>query len=393
MVTPPAGPIELPAPARAEYDQFRVEFAAWLDEHQAELEPLRTLPEDINEQHRTQSRVQRLLFDHGWLRRGWPEEVGGLGGSKVVRGALAEALTERGYEYPFAMGMIEVLGSAMVAFSPPELGAEMFPRFLAGEEYWAQGFSEPEAGSDLGSLRTRAVDEGDHWRLTGQKIWTTWGQFAQRGVVLARTGEQAQGFAGITALFIDMDSPGVDVRTLRAMNGTDEFCEMFFDDVVVPKSRTMGAVGGGAKFTMAVLESERGVFAWQRQTWLLRRLSDLLRESAVGAHAADRIGEVYATLYGLRLRARDTFRRVVAGELIGPQSSVDKMLLSTAEKGVFDAAFELLADQALLEDGPADRAWRSDYLYARASSIYGGTAEIQRNILAERLLGLPRERA
>lgn len=383
----------LAAPARAELEEFQAEFDAWLDANRDELEPLRQLPEDLDERFVVQRQLQRLLFDAGWLRRGWPADAGGLGGSPVVRGALAEGLTERGFSYPFAMGMIEVLAPAVVRYAPPELAAEMFPKFLSGEETWCQGFSEPEAGSDLGSLRTRAVDEGDHWRVNGQKIWTSWAQFAQRCVLLVRTGEQAEGFRGITALFVDMDSPGLALRPLRAMTGDEEFSELFLDDVLVPKSRTIGQVGGGAAVTMAVLENERGVLAWQRQTWLHRRLTDLVRTEGVGVAGSAGIGEAYAALYALKLRSRDTFRRVVAGETIAQQSSVDKILLSTGEKAVFDVAFELLGDQVLLADGPSWREWRYDHAYARASSIYGGTAEIQRNILAERILGLPRERS
>ena len=378
--------------ARAELERFRDGFGSWLDEHVGELEPLRQLPEGLDELFVVQRNMQRLLHDSGWLRRGWPEQFGGLGGSPVVRGALAETLTERGYSFPFAVGMIEVLAPAVLRFAPAELAERMFPKLLAGQESWCQGFSEPEAGSDLGSLRTRAVDEGEHWRVNGQKIWTSWAQFAQRCVLLVRTGGQEEGFRGITALFVDMDSPGITVRPLRAMSGDAEFSELFFDDVLVPKERTLGSVGAGGAVTMAVLENERGVLAWQRQTWLHRRLLDLVSSDGVGPDAAGRIGEVFAALYGLKLRARSTFRGVVAGTLAGPQSSVDKILLSTGEKALFDAVAELLPEQLLLGDDPIARQWRYDHAYSRASSIYGGTAEIQRTILADRILSLPRER-
>jgi alkylation response protein AidB-like acyl-CoA dehydrogenase len=377
---------------RAELEEFQRGFGRWLDEHREDLEPLRSLPPELDAQFAVQRRLQRQLYDAGWLRRGWPEQIGGLGGSVVVRGALAEGLTRHGYTFPFALGMIEVLAPSVTRFAAPELAAEMFPRFLSGDELWCQGFSEPEAGSDLGSLRTRAVDEGEHWRVNGQKIWTSWAQFAQRCVLLVRTGEQAEGFRGVTALFVDMDSPGITVRPLRAMSGDEEFSELFFDDVLVPKSRTVGAVGAGVAVTMAVLENERGVLAWQRQTWLHQRLRALVAEHRLEQSSAGRIGEVYASLYALKLRSRDTFRAVVAGQVIGPRSSVDKILLSTGEKAVFDAVFELLPDHTLFGDEPGARQWRHEHAYSRASSIYGGTAEVQRNILAERILSLPRER-
>ncbi|HEY1974114.1 MAG TPA: acyl-CoA dehydrogenase family protein [Pseudonocardia sp.] len=383
---------DLSGPDREELTHFQAGFDAWLDEHAAELEPLRQLPEDLDEQFAVQRRLQRQLYDAGWSRYGWPERFGGLGGSTVVRGALAEGLTKRGYTFPFALGMIEVLAPAVTRFASAELAGQMFPLLLSGQELWCQGFSEPEAGSDLGSLRTRAVDEGEHWRVSGQKIWTSWAQYAQRCVLLVRTGEQADGFRGITALFVDMDSPGITVRPLRAMSGDEDFSELFFDDVLVPKSRTIGQVGAGAAVTMAVLENERGVLAWQRQTWLHQRLAALVGSDGLPPGAATRIGEVYAALYALKLRARHTFRSVVAGQPVGPQSSVDKILLSTGEKALFDAVFELLGDRALLGDDPRWRQWRYEHAYSRASSIYGGTAEVQRNILADRILALPRER-
>lgn len=376
---------------RAELDEFRGGFRSWLTEHGDDLEPVRSLPRELDAQFAVQRQFQRRLFDAGWLRRGWPEAAGGLGGSVVARGALAEELTVAGYTFPLAVSMIEVLGPAVLKFGSPELVAEMFPLLLSGEEFWCQGFSEPEAGSDLGSLRTRAVDEGEHWRVSGQKIWTSWAQYAQRCVLLTRTGEQAEGFRGVTALFVDMDSPGVTVRPLRAMSGDEEFSEVFFDDVLVPKSRTIGQVGGGAAVTMCVLENERSVLAWQRQTWLNKRLEDLVAENELSANP--RVGEVFTALYALKLRTRETFRSVVAGQSVGPQSSVDKILLSTGEKALFDAVHDLATDQLLLDDSAAAQQWRYDYAYSRASSIYGGTAEVQRNILAERVLGLPRERA
>jgi alkylation response protein AidB-like acyl-CoA dehydrogenase len=375
---------------RAELDDFRDRFAVWMGEHRTELEPMRSLPSELDAQFGVQRRFQRELYEAGWLRRGWPESVGGLGGSVAIRGALAEELTRAGYVFPLALSMIEVLAPAVLRFGDPGLAAQMFPRFLSGVEFWCQGFSEPEAGSDLGSMRTQAKSDGDLWRVSGQKIWTSWAQFAQRCVLLVRTGEQREGFRGVTALFVDMDSAGITVRPLRAMTGDDEFSEVFFDDVAVPKARTLGSVGGGAAVTMAVLESERAVLAWQRQTWLHRCLAQLAADEDLPEGSAEQIGDVFASLYALKLRTRDTFREVVAGHPLGARSSMDKILLSTAEKALFDAALELLPDRLLLGDTSDAIQLRHQYVYSRASSIYGGTAEVQRNILAQRILGLPR---
>ncbi|MFY1621162.1 acyl-CoA dehydrogenase family protein, partial [Micromonospora sp. WMMD736] len=326
-------------------------------------------------------------------RQGWPERAGGLGGSPLRRGVVVEELTKFGCPPPFAASLVEVLGPAVLEFGSAELVEQYYPRLLDGTDVWCQGFSEPEAGSDLGALRTRAIDDGDTWRVTGQKIWTSYAGSAQRCLLLARTGSVEEGFKGISALLLDMDTPGIEVRPLRAMTGDDEFAELFLDDVRVPKDRTLGAVGAGAAVTMNVLANERSVLAWQRQAWLQSRLSAVVAEMVpVGEQDDHTIGAAYTAVHALRLRVRETFDTIASGDSAGPLTSVDKILLSTAEKAVFDAAMKLDPELLLLGDGPSAERWQYDHTYARASSIYGGTAEIQRNIVAERILGLPREK-
>jgi len=370
---------------------FRSEFGRWLADHATDLDRFGELPIDLDGQFAVLGDLQRLLYDAGWLRWGWPEELGGLGGSSLLRGVLSEELAAAGCPPPFSFGMMEVLAPAVARFAPA-IAAWALPPLLRGEEAWCQGFSEPEAGSDLASLRLRAVDAGDHFRVSGQKVWTSWAQYAARCILLARTGTPEEAHRGITALFVDMDTPGVTVRPLRAMSGDAEFAEMFFDDVAVPKDRVIGAVGGGWAVTMYVLSCERGAVAWQRQAWMHRRLADLLHAArpARGDGPAAWAGETFANLYALRLASRRTFRRLDAGEIPGPDASIDKILMATAEQGLFDGAVEIIPDALLTGDDPAARTWRSDYFYSRAASIYGGTSEIQRNIVAEHLLGLPR---
>jgi len=371
---------------------FRAEFGRWMAGHAADLDRFRRLPTDLDGQFAVLGELQRLLFDAGWLRWGWPEELGGLGGSSLLRGVLSEELAAAGCPPPFSFGMMEVLAPAVVRFAPA-IAAWALPPLLRGEEAWCQGFSEPEAGSDLASLRLRAVDEGDTWRVNGQKVWTSWAQYARRCILLARTGTAEEAHRGITALFVDMDSPGVTVRPLRAMSGDAEFAELFFDDVVVPKDRVIGAVGGGWVVTMYVLSCERGAVAWQRQAWMHRRLGDLLAAARANADASSAVawaGDTFANLYALRLASRRTFQRLDAGEIPGPDASIDKILMATAEQGLFDGAVEIVPEALLTGDDPAAQTWRTDYFYSRAASIYGGTSEIQRNIVAEHLLGLPR---
>ena len=376
---------------------FRRDLQTWLDAEAAALARFRAVPPDLDEQFATLREFQRLLYDSGWIRYGWPEEVGGLGGSAVLRGVLSEELAASGYPPPFSFGMMEVLGPAVAEHARPELAAHVLPRLLAGAECWCQGFSEPDAGSDLAALRFRAEPDGDTaWRLTGQKVWTSWATYADRCLVLARTGRPDEGHRAITAFLADMDAPGVTVRPLRAMTGADEFAELFFDDVRVDDERRVGPVGGGWRVTMHVLACERGAVAWQRQAWMHRRLEDLagaLPSATAGGGACDeRLGILIADLYALRVQSRSTLVAMAAGELPGPTSSIDKLLMSTAEQGLFDAALDLLPGEMLIGDRLEADAWRNDYLYARAASIYGGTSEIQRNTVAQRLLDLPRAR-
>lgn len=363
-------------------------FTRWLGEHATDLAPFRTLPTEVEEVFATLSRLQKLLHDAGWIRLGWPTELGGLGGPVALRGVVSEELAGAGYPPPFSFGTQEVLGPAVARFAAPELARTWLPRLLRGDETWCQGFSEPGAGSDLGALRMRAVDEGDHFRVDGEKVWTSWAQYADRCLLLTRTGAPDSAHRGITAMFVDMDTPGITVRPLVAMTGEADFCSLFFDGVRVPKDRVLGLPGGGWAVAMFVLSCERGVAAWQRQAWMRWRLQGLLDEAPDLADA--RAGEAFELVHALRLLSRRTLRSLSDGETPGASTSFDKLLMSTAEKNLFDAAMEAVPGTLLFGDDTAARDWRTDYLYSRASSIYGGAAEIQRNIIAEYVLGLPK---
>lgn len=375
--------------ANASTAEVRTAFQRWLTANATELGEFRQLSTAVEQIFSSLSRLQRLLFASGWIRLGWPPEVGGLGGPMVLRAVISEELAEAGYPPPFSFGTQEVLGPAVTRFAPAELAERIMPRLLSGEETWCQGFSEPGAGSDLGALRLRARDDGTSWRLTGEKIWTSWAQFADRCLLLARTGTVESAHRGITAVLLDMDTPGIELRPLRSVNGDDEFCSMFFDDVAVPKERTLGEVDGGWAVAMFVLGCERGAAAWQRQAWLRWRLRALVEDAQ--DLPAERIGEVFELVHSLRLLSRRTLRLLSAGESAGPLPSFDKLTMSTAERSLFDTALAAMPQHLLLDDEQHALDWRSDYLYSRAASIYGGAAEIQRNIIAERILGLPRD--
>lgn len=374
-----------------ELDRFRLELDRWLDEHHDELAPDAT-GESLDDEMAQLSKVKRLAFDAGWMRWGWPERVAGLGGSTLLRGYLGEALTARGLIEPGIYSMTEVLAPTMIDYAQPELAAAMVPRLLRGTETWCQGFSEPGTGSNLAALTCAAVRTDDGWRVTGQKVWTSLAQYSQRCVLLTRTGGPGSAHRGITALFVDMDSPGITVRPIETIHGRLEFCEVFFDDVPVPVDRTLGDEGQGWAVAMDLLPFERSTALWHRGAFLHRSLEELLHDAEPGALPAAEVGEAFQQAYAFRARSRMTQYRMAAGDHLGPETSIDKILLATAEQTVFDLALDGLADEVLLGDDPASEQWRSRFLYSRAATIYGGSAEIQRNIVARRLLDLGTDR-
>ncbi|GAA3205179.1 acyl-CoA dehydrogenase family protein [Actinocorallia longicatena] len=372
--------------------EFRSRLRKWLADN--DLSP--GADHSLDGQVAQLARVRRALYDAGWMRHGWPSEVGGLGGPAVLRAVLGEEVASRGLAEPGIYSMIEVLVPTIISYARPELAAEMVPRLLSGREQWCQGFSEPGSGSDLASLATRAVPKGDRWVVTGQKVWTSLAQYSARCVLLTRT---APGHAGITAFLVDMDSPGITVRPLRTMHGVDEFAEVFFDEVEVPADRMLGRPGDGWKLAMDLLPHERSTCFWHRIAHLFSRLDRLLVEADPDTGTSGRpaggeaswkdaaLGEAYLALHVARCRSHSTQRRLAEGERLGPETSVDKVLLATAEQRLFDTVRELLPGTLELTETP----WTEEYLYSRAATIYGGTAEIQRNIIARRLLDLGRD--
>jgi alkylation response protein AidB-like acyl-CoA dehydrogenase len=370
---------------------FREALVAWLDEHDALLRPDYEGHGTTDELLRHQRRVQGALYDDGWMRWGWPEAVGGLGGSPILRAVLGEELTTRALVHSATISMTEVLAPAVIAYAEPSLSAAVLPPLLRGDELWCQGFSEPDAGSDLGSLRTTARLDGSTWVIDGQKLWTSWAHHADRCIVLARTEEAGSGSRGISAFFVDMATPGVSVRAVQTMADMDEFCETFFDDVRVPEARLIGARGGGWAVAQHILACERGPIFWQRGGWLLHHLAELVASADPDDAVAKRLlGQAYADVYALRTRSRTTQQRVAAGVLEGAESSVDKILIAAADQSVFDAARYVLPGAIEIDDTPTADRFRKEWLYSRAATIYGGTSEIQREIVAARLLGLPR---
>src|SRR5580658_6034410 len=375
-----------------ELSDFKLAVDNWLDTHEGELACDYDGIGTLDEQMAQLRKVIRLAYDAGFMRMGWPERVGGLGGSNLLRAYLGEALTARDFVEPGIYSMPEVLAPTMIDFASEALAAEMVPKLLSGEEIWCQGFSEPGTGSNLGSLACRAERTDAGWRINGQKVWTSLAQYAQRCVLLTRTGTAESAHRGITALFIDMDSPGITVRPIEAMHGAQEFCEVFYDDVLVPLDRVLGEVDGGWSIAMDLLPYERSTALWHRAAYLQRRLEQLVAAAPPDALASTPVGEAGQLLWAFRARSRATQRRLAAGETLGSEPCIDKVLVLTAEQAVLDLSAEGLGPEISIGDDPQSERWRAEFLYSRAATIYGGSAEIQRNIIARRLLQLGGDR-
>lgn len=378
-------------------------FREWLHRRSAQLEPFRQEHvESLDAAIERFRPLQQLLWDDGWNRLGWPEACGGLGGSPLHRFVVMDELAAAGYVNPEILGSVEIIAPMLARFAPG-LAEVHVPRGVRGDEVWCQGFSEPDAGSDLGSLRTRAVPDGDGFRITGQKMWSSNGHLASWCCLLARTGEPDSGYRGLTMFWVDMRAPGVSVTPTHMESGRAETAEIFLDDVHVPADQLIGPVGGGWAAVMFLMQFERGAYAWGRQADLHTQLDHLLRDAAEEhgdpgdagpADVATAVGDAYLALFALRSKARDTIAELAAGTDLGPAISIDKVLLSTAEQQITETARAALSPRLELAGGDDAIAelWRSRWLFSRITTIYGGAGEVQRDLIAERLLGLPRGR-
>ena len=375
--------------------EFRTQLVAWLDAHEAELAPAECATDDVAAHMSQFCRVKRALFDAEFGRYGWPEWVGGLGGAPMLRAVVGEEIAARDLADPGCWSMIEVLAPTVITFAPRELSQQMIPPLLRGDETWSQGFSEPGTGSDLASLSCRAKPVDGGWVVSGQKVWTSYVQFAQRCVLLTRTGDAASRHRGITAFFVDVDSPGISYSPIEIQNGRLEFAEVFFDDVFVPADRLLGEVDGGWKIAMDILPYERSTAFWQRGAYLHQRVGKLVEQVAAsgeaGHDAAKALGEAFQGVLAFRCRSRTTQYRISAGEQLGAETSIDKILIAGGEQALYETARDLLPGVLEFDDDRGADDWRSEYLYSKAATIYGGTGEVQRNIVAGRLLELGAE--
>jgi alkylation response protein AidB-like acyl-CoA dehydrogenase len=355
-----------------------------------------TYLDDDADEMRFTAGLMRVLYDAGLGRYGLPSAAGGLGGDVRHWAVLFDELARAGITPTGQHSLLVTLAYPLARFAP-RLAAAYLPEFLSGDGWWGQGFSESEAGSDLAALRCRATRDGDEYVISGHKIWTSHAETANRIFLLARTGTPESRHRGLSMILVDADAPGVTVRPIRLASGRAELAECFFDDVRVPADRLIGAEGEGWAVAMFLLQYERAAWAWLRAAVLLQRLRGLvglLSDGAASPPAAglavdEVVGTVYLDLLSLRARSVDTVRRLAAGQTVGPEASADKLLLGACEQSVYDAARSLLGPRFLF--GAASRQWREEWWYSRTTTIYGGSAEVQRGIIADRVLKLPKD--
>ncbi len=374
--------------------EYRGAFRSWLESEKETLAPYLGSCNDaaIELSLPRGQELQKLLYDAQWLRYGWPLELGGLGGSMTLRGILYDELAAAGYSIPETLDIIEIIASMLVKYAP-DIAKKDLPLALSGKHAWCQGFSEPGAGSDLANLKTKAREDGVGFIINGQKTWTSHGHLSQRCGLLARTGDADTAHHGLTMFWVDLSSPGVTIRPIKAAHGHNEFCEIFYDDVYVPKETLIGEVSQGWEVAMYLLQFERGLYAWMRQAWLHTRLENAIAQSGNPARleTASEIGAAYLKLAALRAKSRQTVISLSQGIRQGPNISIDKILLGMSEQLVSNSARNLLGGDFLM--GEDASAFRADWFWGRASTIFGGAAEIQRDIVSEHILGLPKGRS
>lgn len=385
-------------------EAFRAELRAWLAEHLTDAfreQRTMTFPEKVA----VRRTWQRTLFESGWIGIGWPKEYGGRGATLMQQSIYNEEMARA--QAPAAINVIglNMVGPTLLAVGTPEQKARYLPKILSAEEIWCQGFSEPNAGSDVASLQTRAVRDGDHFVVSGQKVWTSYGYVADLCILLVRTDFEVPKHKGLSYLIVDMRAPGVSARPLVQMTGEAEFAELFFDEVRVPVENLVGAPNQGWMVALTTLMHERATLSFSIIVAFEQRLQALIelgrRSTLHGAPALDdaqvrqRLARLYTDVKTFKL---NTMRQVAAlgeGHLPGPEGSLLKLQWSELNQRLVELALELegpyssLAPDSL--DAPFEGRWQYEYLRARGNTIEAGTSEVQRNIVAERVLGLPRQ--
>jgi alkylation response protein AidB-like acyl-CoA dehydrogenase len=391
-------------------EEFRRRLRQWLAENlTGRFAGLRGAggPGREHEAHAERVAWNRHLAAAGWTCLGWPAEYGGHGATFAQQVIFHEEYARSGA--PARVGYLgeELLGPTLIALGTPEQRRRFLPPIAAVAELWCQGYSEPGAGSDLAAVATKAVLDGDEWVITGQKVWTSLAQVADWCFVLARTEVGSRRSRGLSYLLVPMRQEAITVRPIRQLTGTAEFNEVFFDGARTERGLVVGEVGDGWRVAQATLAIERGVATLGQQVGFRRELDALVDLARRGPAAADpvlrdKIARAWIGLEVMQAYALDTMENAGPGpdgsgtgrpSMSGAEASVTKLLWSRWHQALGELAMDVLGARSMVARGaPYDLdEWQRLFLFSRADTIYGGSDEIQRNIIAERALGLPRE--
>jgi alkylation response protein AidB-like acyl-CoA dehydrogenase len=387
-------------------ENFRDECQAWLDAHvprewhDSAFREALTPAEEIS----FLRSWQHTLYDGGWIGLGWPRDYGGRGAT-LMEQVIFDQEMARAKAPPLinVLGII-IAGPTLMVHGTEAQKRRFLPKILNAEEIWCQGFSEPNAGSDLASLATRANLDGDEFVVNGQKIWTSYGHIAQYCLLLARTDPSLPKHKGISAMIVDMQSPGITVRPLRQITGDAEFNEVFFDNVRVPRANLVGEINDGWNVAITILMFERLNTASLLEIQTKIALDELIdtarrtlrngRPATEDAIIRQKLAQIYTDVEILRLSTYRSITRFQCGQRPGPEGSIDKLFWSETTQRLFEVGMEILGPQGQLVKGSKwtvnSGHWSYQFLRSRGDTIAGGTSEILRNIIAERVLGLPK---
>jgi alkylation response protein AidB-like acyl-CoA dehydrogenase len=376
---------------------FRAEAKAWLAEHlvgeYASLKG-RGGPGDEEVGFEIRDRWERLLGEAGWIGLGWPVEHGGRGATVAQQIIWAEE-----YARAQAPGRVNhmgenLLGPTLIAHGTKAQCDRFLPGILRGEERWCQGYSEPDAGSDLANVKTRAALDGDRWVINGQKVWTSLAHVSHWCFVVARTDPESSRHKGLSFLLVPVDQPGVEVRPIIQITGGGEFNEVFFSDATTEADLIVGEPGAGWGVAMDLLAFERGISTLAQQVGFERELDHLIALAKANGKAADpvvrqRLVEAYT---GLQLMRWNGLRSMGSG-VPGPEASISKLFWGTWHRDLGELAMDLHGADAMVAEHPPYELTLDQklFLFTRSETIYGGSNEIQRNVIGERVLGLPKE--
>jgi len=371
---------------------FRDELRAWVEANHPG-------PEPDGDEAAFEFRIawQRKVHEAGWAGVSWPTEYGGRGATLVEQAIFNEEMTRSRAPSLANVLALAMGGPTVIAHGSEEQRQRFLEPILSAEEIWCQGFSEPEAGSDLASLKTKAVKSNGGWAVTGQKVWTTFAHHAKWCMLVARTDQDVPKHKGLTYFLMDMKQDGVQTRPLVQITGEPEFNELFMEEAYIPDENVVGGVGNGWGVAITTLMHERATLAFGLQVQVkiaLGQLMELVRERGLESDplVRQRIGQLYTEAEVLRLNAYRGLTKIMKTGVPGPEGSLGKWHWSEVNQSLTEASMEIRGAEAPLT-GSADGAdWAYRFLRARANSIEGGTTEILKNIVAERVLGLPRLR-